>query len=1152
MIKQDYLNWYFTLSLLVSLTLTTNAKTLAQVTADQTLGTQVTDIGLSYFVQGGTTVGNTNLFHSFGSFNVPNDGAAIFINDPSLTNIFARVTGGTVSDIQGRIGTQGTANLYLINPNGIIFGTNASLNIGGSFVATTANTIQFPGGAEFSLTSPVTSTNTLLSVNPTAFLFNQIANQGTNSIENRGYLAVPNNKSLILLGGNIAPTSNATGKILIDGGVVQALNGRVEIGGLVEPGFIGINVDGNQLSLTFPDSVAKTDISSINNGTVFTSGAGGGDIVVNADNLSLLNYGAFFTGILNNQGNAETQAGDISINATGIVTVAQNSIISNSSLGIGDSGKINIVAQSLQIIDNSSVQSFSLQGNSGTVNVKVDDTVSLLSGQISSSVRPRGASASSLQSNLLGTPTRGKSGGINIQARSLLAVDSSAISASNFLADDSGDIKIQATDAVILNNRSTISSSAFGQGKSGNLSINTNWLNIINNSQITANTLGTGNAGDINIIALDINIDKSLITGSTSSFLNTIVNLGNAGNINIQTARINLTNSGFIISTSGRPEQKETSGFGGNINITATELIEIDPKGATDIITGFSTRTFSGSRAGDITLNTKNLIVRNGGVIMADAANNLGGNAGNININASDTVKLISSLGNSYSRIFTGVVSSDNNVMNAGNGGELNITTGKLQLTNGVISAATLGQGHAGNITISSNDEIVLDSGLIFSQVDAGAVGNGGDINIQTPRLTLTNGSQVDASIRRGGIGKGGTIRIDAADSVIISGRDADGFASLLAAGNEGGSIGQPGDIIANTDYFLIEKDAFLNTGTFNSSNGGSVTINTRIFEALTGGRIFSSTSSSGKAGDIIINATDSITVSGVSPETRNNAAIVAGTLIDSTGNGGKISLSTTNFNLSNEAGVFTRSQGRGIAGDINITARGNLNVNNAFISARAEQAGGGNIDIITKNVNLRNHSDIRTDLSIGEGRGGNISLTADIIIALEDSDILAFAPEGQGGDIKFNTRAVFSDSLYNSRQTASDRNSLQSLVSNSSSDINATGTISGKIIGVPDISSIQNGLTELQANPIDTTVLIANSCIARSRRQEGTFIITGTGGLPTRPGEAVNSSYPTGDVQSVTHQSTASLWKKGDLIIEPQGVYKLANGDVVMSRECH
>ncbi|WP_194273688.1 hypothetical protein [Anabaena sp. YBS01] len=89
MIKRNYLNRCLSLSLLVSVTLTTNGKILAQVTADQTLETQVIDIGLNSFILGGTTVGNTNLFHSFASFNVPSNGAAIFINDPRRETLLA-------------------------------------------------------------------------------------------------------------------------------------------------------------------------------------------------------------------------------------------------------------------------------------------------------------------------------------------------------------------------------------------------------------------------------------------------------------------------------------------------------------------------------------------------------------------------------------------------------------------------------------------------------------------------------------------------------------------------------------------------------------------------------------------------------------------------------------------------------------------------------------------------------------------------------------------------------------------------------------------------------------------------------------------------------------------------------------------------------
>ncbi|BAY72736.1 filamentous hemagglutinin N-terminal domain-containing protein (plasmid) [Anabaena sp. FACHB-709] len=1188
MINQFYFQWWWRLGLFLGLTCTTNLKALAQVTADQTLGTQVTDIGLYSVIQGGTTVGNTNLFHSFGSFNIPNGGAAIFLNDPNLTNIFARVTGGTPSDIQGLIYAQGTTNLFLMNPNGIIFGRNAQLNVGGSFVATTANAIQFPGGAEFSLTSSVPSGNTLLSVNPTAFLFNQIANQGANSIENRGSLQVSDNKSLILLGGNVAPTPDASGQILMDGGIIEALGGRVEIGGLTAPGSVGLQVNDDNLSLAFPNGVARTDISLINNSNVatFVLGTEGDDIVFHAHNFNLLNFSSLQTFLISNQGNPETKTSDISINATGIVTIAESSFIGNVSLGLGNSGNINIVGQSLKLINSGWLIINSQQGNSGIINVIVDDTIAL-----------SGKNADFPSSLIF------SDGGINIQARNLSLADGSFINSvsirnllladgvltnpNNLFVGNSGEIKIQATDYISLN-ESSITARTIGEGNAGNLSIITNRLSLDNNSSITSDTSGEGNAGNLSIITNRLNLDNNSIITSGSSgsgngsnlninardiFLNQsyisttslmglgISNVGNAGNINIQTERITITNRGSISSSSGEPAPGQIIGSGGNINVTATDFIEIDPKGlinAKDATTGFVARTGSSSRAGDITLNTKNLIVRDGGQITVDASNNLGGQAGNITINASDSVELISSNLNQGSLISTSVFAVNDNVVAVGKGGELTINTGKLLLIKGVISSGTDGQGNAGNIFIFSNDEVVIDNGWIDSNVGSSGVGNGGDINIQTPKLTLINGGRISSSVF-GALedlpavqGKGGRIRINATNAVNISGLNADGITSAILTETQKGAFGQGGDIIVNTDYFRLADKATISSATGNSSNAGNVTINARVVEVLNGGVLVTGTMSSGKAGDITINATDNITIF----SNTGLTALLAGTT--SSGGGGNISLFTTDFNLSATnsnlpypIAVATSSLGEGVAGDINIVATGNFNANNGLVSASSEQSGGGHININARNIRLRNNSDIRTDLSGGNGKGGDISLTADIIIALEDSDILAFAPEGQGGDIRFNTRAVFSDSLYSPRQTTSDRNSLQSLSNNNRSDINATGTVSGNIIGVPDISFIQNGLTELENNPIDTNALIANSCIARSPKQEGTFIITGTGSLPHRPGEAAASSYPTGDVQSVTNNSAASSWKKGELIVEPQGVYRLANGDLVMSREC-
>ncbi|WP_413201419.1 filamentous hemagglutinin N-terminal domain-containing protein, partial [Nostoc piscinale] len=121
----------------------------AQVTSDNTLKTVVEASNNSYAIKDGTRVGK-NLFHSFSQFSIPSGGSASFNNDTDIQNIFSRVTGGNISNIDGAINANGSANLFLLNPAGMIFGKNASLNIGGSFIGTTANSIKFADGTEFS------------------------------------------------------------------------------------------------------------------------------------------------------------------------------------------------------------------------------------------------------------------------------------------------------------------------------------------------------------------------------------------------------------------------------------------------------------------------------------------------------------------------------------------------------------------------------------------------------------------------------------------------------------------------------------------------------------------------------------------------------------------------------------------------------------------------------------------------------------------------------------------------------------------------------------------------------------------------------------------------------------------------------------------
>ncbi len=279
--------------------------TPSNIQADDTLGTESSAIVQNFqgqpieVITGGATR-EINLFHSFREFNV-SAGRGTYFFSPSvdIQNILARVTGSNRSEILGRLGTFGESkpNLFLMNPNGIIFGENARLDVQGSFVATTANELQFGNQGSFSATNP--QAPTLLTVNPSALLFNQVnqnaaiqnnsvARAGTNPAGFNVYgLRVLDGKSLLLVGGNV--TMNRGG--------LNAFGGRVELGGLAAPGNVNLVVNGDNLSLKFPENVTYTDVSLTNQARVFLEAAGGGEIAINARNIDILRGSQLSTGI---------------------------------------------------------------------------------------------------------------------------------------------------------------------------------------------------------------------------------------------------------------------------------------------------------------------------------------------------------------------------------------------------------------------------------------------------------------------------------------------------------------------------------------------------------------------------------------------------------------------------------------------------------------------------------------------------------------------------------------------------------------------------------------------------------------------------------------------------------------------------------------
>ncbi|MEX0269766.1 filamentous hemagglutinin N-terminal domain-containing protein [Leptolyngbyaceae cyanobacterium UHCC 1019] len=222
---------------------------LAQITiAPDGTNTGVKQAGNTFNITGGTQAGS-NLFHSFQQFGLNAGQIANFLSNPTIANILGRVTGGDASIINGQIQVTGSnANLYLMNPAGIVFGANASLNVPGSFTATTANAIGFRPGitgvpGQWFNAMGVNNYAALVGT-PSAFVFSALQ---PGAIVNAGNLAVGQGQSLTLLGGTVVNT-----------GTLTAPGGTVTLAAVPGDLYVRVGSTGSILSYDLPLAVKNT------------------------------------------------------------------------------------------------------------------------------------------------------------------------------------------------------------------------------------------------------------------------------------------------------------------------------------------------------------------------------------------------------------------------------------------------------------------------------------------------------------------------------------------------------------------------------------------------------------------------------------------------------------------------------------------------------------------------------------------------------------------------------------------------------------------------------------------------------------------------------------------------------------------------------
>jgi filamentous hemagglutinin family protein len=1165
---------------------------------DGTLGPARTLSGPNYIIRqaDGLPVGN-NLFQSFGRFNLNTGESANFQSLPNIRNILSRVTGGSTSFIDGRIFTQSrNVNLFFINPSGIIFGPNASLNVGsatrGSFIATTANALVWANGSQFSATNPGNATSLLTIVgDPSGFLSTlrtppPINVSGSTLANGSSFFSNPyNGQSLLLVGGDVK----------VDNATLEAPGGRIELGGLAAPGTIGLSTNGNILSLNFPANVPRASVSLTNGSNVSVASGGGGSIAINASDIDILGGSNLRAGISPLAGTDNAQAGDVNLKATGTLRI-ENSSVYNAAFDSGNAGNLSVDTGKLIITDGVLATATLSGGRAGNLIVNASDSV-----------------------ELTGSPTSNGTVRINIPVvitRIIFGIPF------NFPVDFPVDVPIGLFSASIdARNLPNVRPefNAFlpiGGGDAGNLTINTGRLTVSNGAVVSAGTTTTGSAGNLSVNAKDFielsgtspnDAPPGLFTIGNrvpSGLQNETAGFGPGGNLTINTGRLIIKDGAWVATGTG-------SEMPGEVIVNASESVELSGTSlANNLPSVLASGTKGPENAKPLTINTQRLSVRDGAIISAGTSGD--GRGGALTINASDSVELIgtSRLGLSAellqeligvagttmfgiienrpypSGIITGSAGkgqagnlsintgrllikdgaqasvstvgpgnagllnvradsveltgtsqspNPNDIVgrsllttavgenSTGNGGNITVQTDLLTISDGAaLTASTSGKGNAGSIFIpQANLVSVSNNGLISTAVNAKAEGEGGSIDINTNTLSVNQGGQITASTL--GEGNAGRVMIDARDAS-LDGVGTNGFSSGVFTSTGSEANGSGGAIAFQTNSFSLSNGAVVNAQTSNSQKGGDVTIEANTFDIKNGGQVITTTRSSGNAGNINLTATEGITISGsdrtfadriaqfgdtIVTNIGADSGLFANTYTNSTAQGGNLIINTPSLRVQDNAKISVSSP-QGQAGNLDITAN-TIRLNQGSLTAETaitRTTAGANIRLQDVDLLLlQNNSRISAQAN-GTATGGNITIDAQkgFVIAPfgEDSDIIASASRGRGGNITINTQGLFGFFVR------------RAIPGNGTNDIDASSEFNNP--GTVDINTLdidpQRGLLQLPTNVVEVSRLVASNCGAIAGKNGSSFTYTGRGGLPDSPDDFLTNDVVWSDTR--------------------------------------
>jgi filamentous hemagglutinin family protein len=663
----------------------------AQVIPDGTTSTTVNADGNNFEINNGNRAGG-NLFHSFRDFSVPTGGQASFNNAADIVNILSRVTGGNISNINGLLKANGRANLFLINPTGIIFGEGASLDIGGSFYGSSADSILFEDG-EFSATDlenpPVLTINAPIGLgfrDHPGDIIVRGDGQGTRTtsdfIDTNNALRVKPDKTFALVGGNL----------LFEGATIKTAGGRIELGSVEGNEQVSLTPVNEGFSLDYAGVQNFRDIQLVEQASVDASGEGGGDVFIQGKNITLKNgsqidastLGSLSGGSLNiNAINTLEVNGTSNGETTGSTSTALATRTRTGATGIG--GNLSIKAKDLKVTDGGLITSGAFgEGDGGSINIETERLTIDKDGQITAS-----------------TFSSGDAGDLTVFASESVDItdtNEERVSAGLFsfvvleeAKGNGGKLSISTSRFTLTGADVRAGVSTFGEGDGGDLAISTKQLQIKDGAELQAITFGNGNAGNIDIFASELIqvggtlLERGFFGGVFASGIGGGV--GNGGNLKIATDKLVVQDLGTISVSNFQTTGKLDPGKGaaGNLEINANSV---------EVNNGTITAANANGIGGSLTINTDSLSLDNQGSIEA----------------------------------FTTSTTGEGGIVN------LNLDGNLFLRNNSKISARTENGAEGGIININANSVVAFPNQN--NDIIADAVqGNGGDINITTEAL---------------------------------------------------------------------------------------------------------------------------------------------------------------------------------------------------------------------------------------------------------------------------------------------------------------------------------------------------------------------------------------------------------------------------------